>query len=92
MCSIQAAFVGDIQLAETNRVYIRDEVMIKIGQKKNKIYHFFLFNDILVYADVMMYGKHEVLPKNVCGKVIKKGKLFVCRQGIYCFAFSRNLS
>ena len=56
LVAIQAAFVGDIILAEAGRCHIKDGQLTKVCRKKNKRYHFFLFNDILVYADEIVYG------------------------------------
>lgn len=53
-------------LAEQGRVLVGEGVLTKMCRKKPKARQFFLFNDILVYGNILMnkkkYNKQHVIP------------------------------
>eukprot|EP00743_Colponemidia_sp_Colp-15_P009157 GILK01009991.1.p1 GENE.GILK01009991.1~~GILK01009991.1.p1 ORF type:complete len:1198 (-),score=260.65 GILK01009991.1:77-3361(-) len=53
LLEIQAKFVGKVQLVEPHRMYVMDGPLIKICRRSPKLFHFFLFNDVLVYGSVI---------------------------------------
>jgi Myosin head (motor domain)/RhoGEF domain/FYVE zinc finger/Myosin N-terminal SH3-like domain len=47
---IQESFTGSVTLVAPNRVFVRKGELIRVCRRQNKLYMFFLFNDILIYA------------------------------------------
>jgi hypothetical protein len=56
MLRLQKKF--DIQIIEPGRVLIREGVLTKLCRKDRQKRHFFLFNDVLIYADWGSTGKY----------------------------------
>lgn len=46
-------FASEVKIVEPSRVFIKEGSLLKICRKARKMRHFFLFNDILIYADLM---------------------------------------
>eukprot|EP01083_Nonionella_stella_P097258 273362_1 len=65
---IEAKFKGHINLSETHRAFICEGKLWKISarNKKHRLYQFFLFNDLLIYASSFgnKYKIHNMLPIN----------------------------
>jgi hypothetical protein len=57
MLRLQRKF--DIQIIEPGRVLIREGVMTKLCRKDRQKRYFFLFNDVLIYADWSTTGKYS---------------------------------
>ena len=51
---IQKNFVGNLKnIVVENRVFIKEGSLLKVCRKENKLRHFFLFSDVLVYASTV---------------------------------------
>lgn len=63
---LSAAYKNFQPLAEQGRVLVGEGVLTKMCRKKPKARQFFLFNDILVYGNIVInkkkYNKQHVIP------------------------------
>jgi FYVE/RhoGEF/PH domain-containing protein 5/6 len=73
--SIQASFIdsGRLNFAEPHRLFVKDGSLLKVCRKAMKPRHFFLFNDVIVYAKPIPVGIgspryifHQLLPLDNC--------------------------
>eukprot|EP01102_Stenamoeba_stenopodia_P014614 TRINITY_DN4877_c0_g1_i1.p1 TRINITY_DN4877_c0_g1~~TRINITY_DN4877_c0_g1_i1.p1 ORF type:complete len:794 (-),score=150.51 TRINITY_DN4877_c0_g1_i1:107-2488(-) len=46
-------FTSEVRIVEPSRVFIKEGGLLKICRKARKMRYFFLFNDILIYADII---------------------------------------
>jgi len=62
---------SNVSILEPHREFIREGKLWKVCRSKDRLYHFFLFNDILIYATP--YGRgyklHNMLPINAAFRV-----------------------
>lgn len=63
---VDAAFTSGEKLYRENRILIGEGVLTKVCKKKPKARQFFLFNDILVYANILQqkkrYNQQKIIP------------------------------
>ena len=69
---IERKFEGsNVKILEPHRQFIREGKLWKVCRNKDKLYHFFLFNDIVIYASP--YGRgykfHNQLPINAAFRI-----------------------
>lgn len=81
MLRLQKKF--DIQIIEPGRVLIREGVLTKLCRKDRQKRHFFLFNDVLIYADWGSTGKYTkersfVLTQTFVKDLPDDGKQYKC--------------
>eukprot|EP01084_Bolivina_argentea_P084050 152115_1 len=69
---IERKFDGAIRILEPHRQFVSEGKLWKVCRNKDRLYHFFLFNDILIYAS--SYGRgykfHNQLPINAAFKCL----------------------
>merc|ERR1712087_369449 len=63
---IERKFNENIKILEPHRQFLRDGKIWKVCRNKDRLYHFFLFNDILIYGSSYgtRYKFHNMLPIN----------------------------
>eukprot|EP00484_Ammonia_sp_Unknown_P027509 CAMPEP_0197032254 /NCGR_PEP_ID=MMETSP1384-20130603/10974_1 /TAXON_ID=29189 /ORGANISM="Ammonia sp." /LENGTH=952 /DNA_ID=CAMNT_0042461887 /DNA_START=28 /DNA_END=2886 /DNA_ORIENTATION=- len=68
---IERKFDGNIKILEPHRQFIREGKLWKVCRNKDRLYHFFLFNDILLYGSSYgsKYKFHNLLPMNAAFSV-----------------------
>lgn len=66
---IQSNFTGNVDFVSPSRRFIREGQLTKICRATTKIYTFFCFNDLLVYADASLVQKVSL------GPTVKRFKL-----------------
>mmetsp|Transcript_50589 Transcript_50589/g.45357 ORF Transcript_50589/g.45357 Transcript_50589/m.45357 type:complete len:234 (+) Transcript_50589:400-1101(+) len=68
---IERKFDGSIKILEPHRQFIREGKLWKVCRNKDRLYQFFLFNDIIIYAS--SYGRgykfHNMLPINAAFRI-----------------------
>ncbi|KAK0398627.1 hypothetical protein QR680_002681 [Steinernema hermaphroditum] len=66
IANIENCFRGGVKLQEKGRVLVGEGVLVKMCRKKSKPRQFFLFNDILVYGNIMFnkkkYNNQRIIP------------------------------
>ncbi len=64
--------VGGYAINEPHRLYVKDGALNKVCRKAVKERHFFLFNDVIIYAKPVPMGIstrylfHQLIPLNKC--------------------------
>jgi hypothetical protein len=63
--AVQDQFIGNTpSLVAPGRRFLRQGLLVKVGRKANQRYAFFLFNDLVVYADPPLIGKRGFRERN----------------------------
>ena len=68
--NIQDIFTGNTTLVAPGRSFVRQGPLVKVGRRSNKLYEFFLFSDLLCYADSSLtpagrkFTMHREIPIN----------------------------
>ncbi|TMS38236.1 hypothetical protein L596_005004 [Steinernema carpocapsae] len=64
--NVESCFRGGIQLWQPGRVLVGEGVLVKMCRKKAKPRQFFLFNDLMVYGNILFSKKkfynHRIIP------------------------------
>ena len=95
---IERKFNDNIQLLSPSRHFIRQGKLWKVCRNKDRLYEFFLFNDLLIYASQQgkTYNLHNQLPINLAFSVNeikdhkygkdKMGRIFLIASATKSFA------
>mmetsp|Transcript_18393 Transcript_18393/g.29153 ORF Transcript_18393/g.29153 Transcript_18393/m.29153 type:complete len:956 (+) Transcript_18393:1172-4039(+) len=69
--TIERKFDGTVRILEPHRQFIREGKLWKVCRNKDRLYHFFLFNDLFIYASSYgaKYKFHNSLPLNAAFSV-----------------------
>eukprot|EP00471_Norrisiella_sphaerica_P003906 CAMPEP_0184481608 /NCGR_PEP_ID=MMETSP0113_2-20130426/3159_1 /TAXON_ID=91329 /ORGANISM="Norrisiella sphaerica, Strain BC52" /LENGTH=1048 /DNA_ID=CAMNT_0026860827 /DNA_START=708 /DNA_END=3854 /DNA_ORIENTATION=+ len=54
---LEGLFQGNVELVHPARVFIRHGALVKKCRASNRVYEFFLFNNLMVYASASGFGK-----------------------------------
>ena len=91
---IQNQFSGSVELVAPHRYFVKEGKLIKLCKNGHKEYTFFLFNDMIVYANVNVVGKyrlHKILTMNENFRVKKIPKQLL-KNGLKITADEKSIA